>query len=135
MSKMGTSKKKGLLHQKAKDAFQCSRFFAFCVSSFNITRFFSQKKQRKKTSSDLIRKSESGQEQVSNWSRFLRWCENSNNLGYLQGILFLNTLLIYGLNYWFKSQYGYDPMTFLSARYLDVNIPDLNNNNLNQEEE
>jgi hypothetical protein len=90
------------------------------------------KNQKKKTTSNLtvVR-----QEPISSWSRFLRWCENSNNLGYLQGILFLNTLLIYGLNYWFKSQYGYDPMTFLSARYLDVNIPDLNNNNLNQDEQ
>jgi len=108
--------------------------FQFGVTSFDIT-IFSDQKQRKKTTSDLIIKSGAGQEQVSKWTRFLRWCENSNNLGYLQGILFLNTLLIYGLNYWFKSQYGYDPMTFLSARYLDVNIPDLNKNNLNQEEE
>ena len=54
------------------------------------------------------------------WVRFLRWCESSNNLGYLQGILFVNTIVIYGLHSWFQSQYGQDPLTFLSVRYLNV---------------
>ena len=27
---------------------------------------------------------------------------------------------IYGLNAWFKSQYGHDAMTFMSIKYLNV---------------
>ena len=56
----------------------------------------------------------------SRWVRFLRWCESSNNLGYLQGILVLNSFLLYGLHSWFASQYGQDPLTFLSLRFINA---------------
>jgi len=56
----------------------------------------------------------------SRWIRFLQWCESSNNLGYLQGILVLNSFLLYGLHSWFTSQYGQDPLTFISLRFIDA---------------
>jgi len=85
-------------------------------STKSVSKF--SKKKNKKNFKQITKTHQPANPSI--WFRFLRWCESSNNLGYLQGILFLNTVLIYGLHSWFQSQYGQDPLTFLSVRYLNV---------------
>ena len=80
-----------------------------------------QKSKKVQKFSGKVERATAGQiNPQSRWVRFLRWCESSDNLGYLQGILVLNSFLLYGLHSWFSSQYGQDPLTFLSLRFLNA---------------
>ena len=87
-----------------------------------------QKSKKVQKFSGKVEKPASQIIQESRWVRFLRWCESSNNLGYLQGILVLNSFLLYGLHAWFSSQYGQDPLTFLSGRFINASPDEVSQN-------
>ena len=46
-------------------------------------------------------------------ARFFAWLEDSDNLGKVQGLLVVNTLLITGIWYGFQWIYGTDPYAYV----------------------
>lgn len=88
---------------------------------------------KQKSKKNLVKKvCKSEQVKPSRWVRFLSWCETNNNLGYLQGILVLNSLILYGLHSWFASQYGQDPLTFISLRFIEATPEEVSHGNTDQ---